>query len=166
MRILQARILEWIATLLQGIFSTQGLNPGLPHCRQILYRLSPQGSPFLRGAIMSLSTRWCSTPTGPSSGQRTGLPCGVINCMGHHSCCGLSQYFCKNIWVCAIASGSQVSGLGALASLLAASTAAYPASVGSSSLSCGEEGGPVAFCNLVPLLLAFQGSREARKLLS
>ena len=27
-------------SLLQGIFSTQGLNPGLPHCRQILYQLS------------------------------------------------------------------------------------------------------------------------------
>ena len=26
--------------LLQGIFPTQGSNPGLPHCRQILYRLS------------------------------------------------------------------------------------------------------------------------------
>ena len=25
---------------LQGIFPTQGLNPGLPHCRQILYCLS------------------------------------------------------------------------------------------------------------------------------
>ena len=36
--------------LLQGIFPTQGLNPGLLHCRQILfyfifYRLSHQGSP-------------------------------------------------------------------------------------------------------------------------
>ena len=30
--------------LLQGIFPTQGSNPGLPHCRQILYRLSHQGS--------------------------------------------------------------------------------------------------------------------------
>ena len=28
--------------LLQGIFPTQGSNPGLPHCRQILYRLSHQ----------------------------------------------------------------------------------------------------------------------------
>ena len=27
-------------SLLQGIFPTQGLNPGLPHCRQILYHLS------------------------------------------------------------------------------------------------------------------------------
>ena len=31
--------------LLQGIFPTQGLNPGLPHCRQILYHLSHQKSP-------------------------------------------------------------------------------------------------------------------------
>ena len=31
--------------LLQGIFPTQGLNPGLPHCRQICYHLSHQGSP-------------------------------------------------------------------------------------------------------------------------
>ena len=30
---------------LQGIFPTQGLNPGLPHRRRILYRLSHQGSP-------------------------------------------------------------------------------------------------------------------------
>ena len=29
----------------QGIFPTQGLNPGLPHCRQIFYHLSHQGSP-------------------------------------------------------------------------------------------------------------------------
>ena len=31
--------------LLQGIFSTQGLNAGLLHCRQILYQLSHKGSP-------------------------------------------------------------------------------------------------------------------------
>ena len=30
-------------SLLQGIFPTQGSNPGLPHCRQILYKLSYQG---------------------------------------------------------------------------------------------------------------------------
>ena len=30
---------------LQGIFPTQGLNPGLLYCRQILYLLSHQGSP-------------------------------------------------------------------------------------------------------------------------
>ena len=32
-------------SLLQGIFPTQGSNPGLPHCRQILYQLSPKGTP-------------------------------------------------------------------------------------------------------------------------
>ena len=32
-------------SLLQGILPTQGLNPGLPHCRQILYQLSHKGSP-------------------------------------------------------------------------------------------------------------------------
>ena len=31
-------------SLLQGIFPTQRSNPGLPHCRQILYQLSHQGS--------------------------------------------------------------------------------------------------------------------------
>ena len=45
--ILQARILEWVGSLslLQGIFPTQGLNPGFPHCRWILYQLSHKGSP-------------------------------------------------------------------------------------------------------------------------
>ena len=82
-RILQARILEWVAfpfsrgsrdrtqvscvagrfftswatreaqeycmgrlSLLQGIFLTQELNRGLLNCRQILYQLSYQGSPY------------------------------------------------------------------------------------------------------------------------
>ena len=31
--------------LLQQIFPTQGSNPSLPHCRQILYQLRHQGSP-------------------------------------------------------------------------------------------------------------------------
>ena len=32
-------------SLLQGIFPTQGSNPALLHCRQILYQLSHKGSP-------------------------------------------------------------------------------------------------------------------------
>ena len=44
--ILQRRILEWIAfPFSRGIFPTQGSNPGLPHCRRILYQLSHKGSP-------------------------------------------------------------------------------------------------------------------------
>ena len=34
-------------SLLRGIFPTQGSNPGLPHCRQILYCLSHHGSPMV-----------------------------------------------------------------------------------------------------------------------
>ena len=46
-------------SLLQGIFPTQGSNPGLPHCGWILYQLSLKGSsriqewvayPFSRGS--------------------------------------------------------------------------------------------------------------------
>jgi len=36
--------------LLQGIFLTQGLNPGLPNCRQMLYPLSHLGSPRESGS--------------------------------------------------------------------------------------------------------------------
>ena len=43
--ILQARTLEWVDTLLQGIFPTQGSNTNLLNFRQILYQLSHQGSP-------------------------------------------------------------------------------------------------------------------------
>ena len=44
--VLQARTLEWVAIILQGIFPIQGSNLGLQHCRQILYHLSHQGSPW------------------------------------------------------------------------------------------------------------------------
>ena len=41
-------------SLLQGIFPTQGLNPGLPHCRRILLPAEPQGKPKNTG-VGSLS---------------------------------------------------------------------------------------------------------------
>ena len=42
---LQARTLKWVAfPFSRGIFATQGSNPGLAHCRQILYQLSHKGS--------------------------------------------------------------------------------------------------------------------------
>jgi len=34
-------------SLLQGIFTTQGLSPGLPHFRQILSQLSHKRSPII-----------------------------------------------------------------------------------------------------------------------
>ena len=44
----QARILEWVAISFSRGSSqeTQGQNPGLLHCRQILYHLSHQESQF------------------------------------------------------------------------------------------------------------------------
>ena len=44
-------------SLLQWIFPTQELNLGLLHCRQILYQLSYQGSPYiLKNCILILSS--------------------------------------------------------------------------------------------------------------
>ena len=38
-------------SLLYGIFPTQGLNPGLLHCRQILYQLNHKGNPYIYRVI-------------------------------------------------------------------------------------------------------------------
>ena len=48
--ILQARILECIACPPPGDLLNPGANPGLPHCRWILYCLSYQGSPMATAA--------------------------------------------------------------------------------------------------------------------
>ena len=55
--ILQAGILEWAEdSLLQGIFSIHGSNPGLLHCRQILYCLSLQGNQEYRKVWPNIQT--------------------------------------------------------------------------------------------------------------
>ena len=48
--------------LLQGIFPNQGWNPGLPHCRQILYHLSHQGSPRILEWVAYSLSRGSSRP--------------------------------------------------------------------------------------------------------
>ena len=53
--------------LLQGIFLTQGLNSGLLHCRQILYQLSLQGSPFSTWECMYVNLNLPIHPTPLSS---------------------------------------------------------------------------------------------------
>ena len=64
-------------SLLQGIFPTQGSNPALPHCRQILYRLSQQGLlSYLLLPVPSLWTVWDFTSL-PS------LHCPTLQ-TGHH----------------------------------------------------------------------------------
>ena len=59
-------------SLLQGIFPTQGSNPGFPHSRQILYHLSHQRSPRILESIANPFSREIFTT------QRLGL--GLLHC--------------------------------------------------------------------------------------
>ena len=57
----------WSGLPLQEI-PTQGLNPGIPHCRQILYQLSHKGNPRI--------LEWIVYPSSSGSSQlrnRTGV---------------------------------------------------------------------------------------------
>ena len=62
--ILQGRILEWVAVpfFSKGVFPTQGLNLGLPHCRRILYQLSHQRSPRVLEWVAYPFSSGCSRP--------------------------------------------------------------------------------------------------------
>ena len=59
-------------SLLQGIFPTQGLNPGLLHCRQILYQLSYHGSPRI--------LEWVAYPFSSGSSQPRNRTGGLLHC--------------------------------------------------------------------------------------
>ena len=52
---------EYWSGLPQGIFPTQGLNLGLPHCRRILYQLSYQGSPIPKKVNAKEYSNYCPT---------------------------------------------------------------------------------------------------------
>ena len=69
--ILQARILEWGAIpFTKGSSQPTESNPGLPHCRRILYQLSHTGSlRILEWVAYPFSSR-CSRPR-----NRTGVSC-------------------------------------------------------------------------------------------
>ena len=59
-------------SLLQRIFPTQGLNPGLPHCKWILYQLIHKGTPRI--------LEWIAYPFSRGSSQPrswTGVSCIV-----------------------------------------------------------------------------------------
>ena len=59
-------------SLLQGIFPTQGSNPGLPHCRWIFYQLSHKGSPKILERVAYPFSRGSSWPR-----NRTSISCIV-----------------------------------------------------------------------------------------
>ena len=71
--ILQARILEWVAFPFPGDLPTQGSNPGLPHCRQILYQLSHQGSPRMLEWVAIPFSRGPFPPRDRTQGSNPGL---------------------------------------------------------------------------------------------
>ena len=57
-------------SFLQGIFPTQGSNPGLPHCRRIHYQLNHKGNPRILG--------WVACPFSSASSRprnRTTVSC-------------------------------------------------------------------------------------------
>ena len=56
--------------LLQGVFPTQESNPGLPHCRWIIYQLSHQGSPRILEWVAYPFSRGSSRPR-----NQTGVSC-------------------------------------------------------------------------------------------
>ena len=62
----------WNGYLLQGIFPTQGLNPGLSHYRQILYQLSHKGSPRI--------LEWVTYPFSSRSSRTQELNWGLLHC--------------------------------------------------------------------------------------
>ena len=58
-------------SLVQGIFPTQGSNPGLPHCKQIRYQLNHKGSPRI--------LEWVAYPFSSGSSQpRNGIGVSCI----------------------------------------------------------------------------------------
>ena len=69
--ILQTKILEWVAfPFSRGCSQHQGLNPGLLHCRRILYQLSHKGSPGILEWVTHPFSRGSSRPR-----NRTGVSC-------------------------------------------------------------------------------------------
>ena len=71
MGILQARILEWVAAPSSNLPNPR-IESGLPHCREILYHLSHQGSPVRSAAAKSLQS--CPTLCDPIDSSPPGSP--------------------------------------------------------------------------------------------
>ena len=66
-------------SLLQGIFPTQGSNHSLPHCRQVLYHLSHQGSRSSSRSSSLLTPFYSPTslPTASEGHRHTRGPCTI-----------------------------------------------------------------------------------------
>ena len=87
--------------LLQGIFPTQGSNPGLPHCRCILYQLSHQGSLKIMETSFKRSHAHTATPSvpNPATGHCGPTPLPEIP---RHSQASLGQSLVESLLLLAI----------------------------------------------------------------
>ena len=82
-------------SLLQRIFQTQGSNPGLPHCRQILYQLSHKGNPFGLGHILILAS-WVLETMRPVTAWLDHWICSAWPCCIWPSPCHHEK--CRSSW--------------------------------------------------------------------
>ena len=81
-------------SLLQGIFPKQGLNPDLPHCRQILYQLSNKGTPRI--------LEWTAYPFSQGIFPTQELNQGLLRCrwiLYQLSCQGSPNLFKRHILI-------------------------------------------------------------------
>ena len=93
--------------LLQGIFPTQGSNPGLLHCRLILYRLSYKGSPWGRVLLFGShrGQTGCFTLGLPQSASQPCPPCeGYLMAHQHGEATGALPamtpwHLCLSHWI-------------------------------------------------------------------
>ena len=92
--------------LLQGIFPTWELNPGLPHCRWILYHLSDQGSPGILEWVVcpfSRGSPWPRNWTGVSClAGRFFTSWAIEEAHIYTTMCKIDSW-----WSCFIAQGTQ-----------------------------------------------------------
>ena len=92
---LQAKILDWVTFPFSRGFSqprdwTQVSNPGLPHCRQILYPLSHNGSPKAYSSV-HFSHSVVSNSLRPHGLQHTRPPCPSANPGVYSNSCPLNR---------------------------------------------------------------------------
>ena len=81
-------------SLLQGIFPTQGLNPGLLHCKWFLYQLSYQGRPRI--------LEWVTYPFSSGSSwprNQTGVFCIASRFFSNWTI-REALYFLKILYIC------------------------------------------------------------------
>ena len=90
-------------SLLQGIFPTQGLNPGLRHCKQILYHLSHQGSPWqFKSLTWDISSGFPLTNHFDLPGSQSifGISQDMSMCV--HTSLSQDGFYRKDVWVMSI----------------------------------------------------------------